>query len=185
MQISMDLLNTTGKRIRALRNDYHLTQEELTRQLNKAGVDAGRSYISILENSSKVPSGEVIQALARVLKTTSDYLLLLTDDPFRPGEIDEEARQVSDQEWDLVTALRSLPDPDRLTLMEMTKELIGVARRQRQRTGRSMTDLAPALPASQVPPLPRSREELASYVLALPEELMEELRSAIESLRRK
>jgi transcriptional regulator with XRE-family HTH domain len=122
-----DLLNTTGKRIQRLRKDLDLTQTEVARQMAKRGTKINPSYLSMIEGSNKVPSGEVLRGLAQVLQTTTDYLLQLTDDPLVPGALDEDARDVSDHEWELVTALRGLPDPDRLTLYEMVKELIGVA----------------------------------------------------------
>lgn len=56
----MDLLNTTGKRIRVLRNDLGLTQGEVMQQLESVGVAVDRSYLSILERTDRVPNGEVI-----------------------------------------------------------------------------------------------------------------------------
>lgn len=180
-----DPLNTTGKRIRVLRGDLDLTQGALTREMSKLGVDINQSYISSLETTTKIPSGEVLRGLAQALNTTTDYLLLLTDDPLVPGELDEETREVGDQEWELITALRSLPDPDRLTLYEMIQEMIGVARRQRQRTGRALVDLSPAVPVAQVPRVPRSRDDLVALLSVLPEEVLEELLSGAAGLIRK
>ena len=84
--IGQEWTNTTGKRIRLLRQDLDLTQEELTRRLQLDGVSIGRSYISVLERSDKMPSGEVLAGLARALKTTTDYLLLRTEDAAQPEE---------------------------------------------------------------------------------------------------
>ena len=87
-------LDTVGKRIRILRQDLDLNQAELVTALEKHGIAVGRSYISELERSDKVPSGTVLTVLARVLGTTTDYLLLLTDDPNPPHE--QEEQQIED-----------------------------------------------------------------------------------------
>lgn len=77
-----DMLATFGKRLRVLRNEQGLTQGDLIDILERRyGVTVGRSYISILEGGEKMPSGEIVAAMARALKTTSDYLLLLSDNP--------------------------------------------------------------------------------------------------------
>lgn len=178
-----DLLNSTGKRIKLLRHDLDLTQEELRRRLHLAGVDIHQSYISSLERSNSLPSGEVLAGLAKVLGTTADYLLLLSDDPLIPGEPDEDARTVTDDEWSLVTALRSLPDADRLGLLEMIQGMIDVAVRQRQRTGRPLTDTVPR--TTQVPRVPRSREDLVALLSVLPDSVLDELAGVAGEIIRK
>lgn len=92
--MSAHFLDTVGKRIRILRQDLDLNQAELVTALEKHGIAVGRSYISELERSDKVPSGTVLAGLARVLGTTTDYLLLLTDDPNPPHE--QEEQQIED-----------------------------------------------------------------------------------------
>lgn len=180
-----DPLNTTGKRIRVCRTELGLTQGALAHELAKLGVAVDQSYISSLETTNKIPSGTVLRGLAKVLQTTTDYLLMLTEDALIPGELDEEAREVSDQEWELVTALRSLPDPDRLTLFEMIREMIGVAQRQRRKTGRALTETLPAVPATQVPRVPRTRDDLTALLSALPEDVLEELLSGAAGIIRR
>lgn len=74
--MSMKLLNTTGRRIRALREqeDINMNQDELARRLN-----VSNAFLSDIErDKKKLPLGMVIE-LARILRTTTDYLLLLTD----------------------------------------------------------------------------------------------------------
>jgi transcriptional regulator with XRE-family HTH domain len=93
--------NTTGKRVRLLRLDLGATQGEVAKLLQKNGVDVGRTYVSEIERSNRMPSGEVIAGLARVFNTTSDYLLRLTDNPFRPtraaaGDLTPDERDISD-----------------------------------------------------------------------------------------
>lgn len=92
--MSVHFLDTVGKRIRILRQDLNLNQAELVNALEKHGIAVGRSYISELERSDKVPSGTVLAGLARVLGTTTDYLLLLTGDPNPPHE--QEEQQIED-----------------------------------------------------------------------------------------
>jgi transcriptional regulator with XRE-family HTH domain len=83
-------LDTFGKRVRILRQERGWTQNQLIDALKTVGVDIGRSYVSEWERTDKMPSGEVVAALARVLETTADYLLLLTDD----AEIVENTQEV-------------------------------------------------------------------------------------------
>ena len=76
------MLNTFGRRLRILREDAGLTQNELReRVLERTGVTMGISYISEIERNDRAPSVTVAAALARGLDTSLDYLTLLTDDP--------------------------------------------------------------------------------------------------------
>ncbi len=177
----MDMLNTTGKRIRLLRGDLDLTQEELTRQVKKLGVDVGRSYISILERSDSVPGGEVIRGLAQVLHTTTDYLLLLTDDPLIPGEPDEDVREVGDEEWALLLELRRLPEVDRRSLLKVIYELVGFGRQQAERAGRPFSET----PLRGLPRPPQSREDLATLLSSLPDSALDELVARSADILRK
>ena len=77
---------TFGGRVRLLREDAELTQDQVTDALAALGVTIGRSYISEIERSKKMPNGEVIAGLARVLRTTADYLLCLSESPDAPGD---------------------------------------------------------------------------------------------------
>ena len=92
--MTKQFFDTVGKRIRLLRQDLDLNQATLVSELKKLGVEIGSSYISELERTDKVPSGTVLAGLARVLGTTTDYLLLLTDDPNPPHE--QEEHQIED-----------------------------------------------------------------------------------------
>ena len=73
---------TFGLRLRSLRQERNLRQVELAAQMEERyGVVISSSYLSELERSEKRPSPEVIAAIARVLDTSTDFLLALTDDP--------------------------------------------------------------------------------------------------------
>lgn len=82
----INLLNTTGKRVRILRQDLGMDQKELSLELKKVGVDVGQTTVSRIERDVSDPGSSVIAAIAKVLGTTTDYLLLLTDDPLPPKE---------------------------------------------------------------------------------------------------
>ncbi len=73
-------LDTVGKRIRILRQDLNMSQIELATEMSKLGVNVSNGYISELEGKDKVPSAKVLGALARVLGTSTDYLLMLTEE---------------------------------------------------------------------------------------------------------
>ncbi|MCB0055412.1 MAG: helix-turn-helix transcriptional regulator [Caldilineaceae bacterium] len=86
-------LNSTGKRVRLLRDDLDLTQNQLLEALGTLGIHISRGRLSQIENSDAPPSGEILRALAAALGTSADYLLLLTDDavpPFDASTLAEE-----------------------------------------------------------------------------------------------
>ena len=115
-------LDTVGKRIRILRQDLDLNQAELVTALEKHGIAVGRSYISELERSDKVPSGTVLAGLARVLGTTTDYLLLLTEDPNPPHE--QEEQQIEDAlARELLTVYMTLAADKKAMLLYLAKAL--------------------------------------------------------------
>lgn len=78
----MALLDTLGKRIKALRADRGMSQKDLA-----ALISTAQSHLSEIE-ADGVPrvSGELLARIAAGLSTTTDYLLLLTDDPVAAGE---------------------------------------------------------------------------------------------------
>lgn len=79
--MALGLFGTTGKRIRLLRDSKDMNQKDLQGALRGHGIEVGTSFLSQLESSKKYPSLEMVVALARVLGTTTDFLLMLTDDP--------------------------------------------------------------------------------------------------------
>jgi transcriptional regulator with XRE-family HTH domain len=126
------LLNTVGKRIRILRQDMGYSQEGLTYELANIGVEMGRSYISELERTGKVPSGDIIAGLAKVLGTTTDYLLLMTEDPF-PSKSAETAIHIEEdvdpkQIQRLIDEFSDLPQSDQTMLIELATKLRAAAK---------------------------------------------------------
>src|SRR3990172_8205833 len=81
--------DTFGKRLRILREDLSLSQKDVAHALRQQGLPITNQYISKLERGYKTPSGEIVAGLARVLHTTTDYLLLLTD----AGESPDDSEQ--------------------------------------------------------------------------------------------
>lgn len=59
-----------GKRLRALRNNAGLTQEQLSKKLRLT-----KSVISAYENDIRMPSYDVLVALSRIFRVSTDYLL--------------------------------------------------------------------------------------------------------------
>lgn len=107
---------TTGKRVKLLREDFDWSQEFLTDLIEKQyGVKIGQSYVSHMENNRTKPTGVVLAALARALRTTTDYLFLLTDDPQRLEDrfvaLSEEAEQAS-------TVIDGLPPQERAKCLD-------------------------------------------------------------------
>lgn len=79
--MALDLYGSTGKRIRLMRDGRGMNQKQLQAALKEHGIKVGTSFLSQIESSNKQPSLGLLVALARILKTTTDYLLMLTDNP--------------------------------------------------------------------------------------------------------
>ncbi len=83
----MDNLESTGGRIKALRRREGLTQKDLSILLQQErGIEVGVSFLSQIESGTKSPSIDLVGALADVLHTSVDYLLLRSADAAAPGE---------------------------------------------------------------------------------------------------
>jgi HTH-type transcriptional regulator, competence development regulator len=74
-----------GDRLRKLRLDKKLTQEELGKKINVTKVS-----ISGYENGNRTPDTETLQKLADFFNVTTDYLLGRTDKPNPPEGDDKE-----------------------------------------------------------------------------------------------
>ena len=79
-------LNSMGKRLRIHREDMGISQTELAQRMERYGVNVRSAHISGIERRGKAPSVPVLAAIARALNTSSDYLLMLSDDPSPYGE---------------------------------------------------------------------------------------------------
>lgn len=76
-----ELLDTLGKRVRVMRERQHYSQVELAEILTRMGIATSNSNLSKIEAGRGVPSLELLRALAEVLQTSADFLLLLSDNP--------------------------------------------------------------------------------------------------------
>ncbi|KIQ93387.1 HTH-type transcriptional regulator immR [Anoxybacillus thermarum] len=74
-----------GDRLKRLRLEKKLTQEELGKKINVTKVS-----ISGYENGNRTPDTETLQKLADFFNVTTDYLLGRTDDPNPPESDNEE-----------------------------------------------------------------------------------------------
>lgn len=81
-------LNTFGKRVYYLRKDagYSTQLAFLDALRDQTDVSFSQGRWSEVENGDDIPNGRVVAAVADLLNTTADFLLLRTDDPFPPGE---------------------------------------------------------------------------------------------------
>jgi transcriptional regulator with XRE-family HTH domain len=70
-----------GQRIRQLRESLGYTQDDLAEKISVAVLQINR-----YENNKTKPNGDIVARLARVLHTSTDYLLGLTDD-FSPTSL--------------------------------------------------------------------------------------------------
>lgn len=86
-----------GNRLRKIREEARLTQEELAEMIGLGVIQINR-----YENGKTEPNGEIIANLAKALNISSDYLLGLADDP-TPAFL---AGGLSARERAIVAALR-------------------------------------------------------------------------------
>ena len=64
---AVNLRDTFGKRVRILRTDVGMTQNELVDTLERFGSPVGRSYLSAIETTDRTPTGDVIAGIAKAL----------------------------------------------------------------------------------------------------------------------
>jgi len=78
-----------GERISQLREQHHLTQEELANKLS-----ISRASLSHYEKNRRVPDYEVLDRIADIFQVTVDYLIGRTDDPH--PTVNEHVKQFED-----------------------------------------------------------------------------------------
>lgn len=129
--MALSLFNSTGKRVRALRTDKDLNQTQLAAELQKRGIEVGRSFVSQVEGGFKQPPLDMLVALAKILGTTTDYLLLLTDDPMpaRSTEaqivIDVASRSERALLEDWVDLMQDVEPERRKSILDAVRLLVG------------------------------------------------------------
>lgn len=95
-------------RIRELRKEKNLTQQELATALNLT-----RASICQYELNKQRPSNAVIKSIAMYFNVSIDYLMELSDDRTPPASIQEEAQEhilgvfsaATKEEWGIIAAL--------------------------------------------------------------------------------
>lgn len=88
------LFGSTGRRLKIMRSDLGLNIVDVARLVGDTGVKLSASALSRFERDEVSPPGDVLAGLARVLGTSADYLVLLTDDPLPRAEAGD-ARMLS------------------------------------------------------------------------------------------
>lgn len=71
----MDKRNIVGSRVADRRQRQGMTQTDLMNQLNKHGVEITRTAVTKLETGFRCVRDYEVVALAKILKTTPQYLL--------------------------------------------------------------------------------------------------------------
>ena len=107
-------LETTGERIQWLRKRKGLTQVELAKRLGVSNV-----FLSDMEKGIKPPIERVVQ-LAGLLGTTSDFLLLLTDDPM-PRNGEDEPIYFSSEADEIARLIDAMPPWKRSEALHMVR----------------------------------------------------------------
>jgi len=107
-----------GDRIKQKRQSAGLTQEELATRLGSS-----QQQIYKYERGVNEPSASVIFELARILNTTSDWLLGLTDNDERPLRDD---RDLSIRERSIIAAMRQGTLEDMLRAYLANDDTVGV-----------------------------------------------------------
>ena len=108
-------MSLVGQRIRERRARLRMSQSDLADRLHTS-----QKQISKYENGVNDPSSRVRMELARELDTTSDYLLGLTEDPYRP------LRNINDLdsgERELLMIYRSQAPKERERILNVLKAM--------------------------------------------------------------
>lgn len=100
-------------RIRDRRSELGLSQEELALQ-----IGSSQKQVSKYETGKNNPTSDVLDALADVLNTTSDYLLGRTDNPERPLRNEQDLDEI---EREAIEILRSKKPADRKRVVEIMR----------------------------------------------------------------
>lgn len=82
----IDLKKQIGARIKQLRTELNLTQEQLASKLKSV---KGKSSIANYENGSNLPSDEVKLQMCNIFNCSLDYLLCKSDVKNPGGQIDD------------------------------------------------------------------------------------------------
>jgi len=108
-----------GERLKYLRQQKFMTQDELALDLEELGCSATtKSAISQYENNKRLPETKALVIISKYFNVSSDYLLCL-DNPGCPSTLVESTKD----ELDLITKYRSLGKKQKLMINTYTKAL--------------------------------------------------------------
>lgn len=107
-----------GERIRLLRTQENMTQDELGKIL---GV--GKTTVSQYESETRTPDAAMLDRLATVFRVSVDYLLGRTDDPTPPPARHDEAVE-SKAAHRIDDPLADLPEEARRSLREFQEYVL-------------------------------------------------------------
>ena len=72
-----EMLRSFGRRFQLLRQDKDLSQTAIAAMLQGYGISITASHLSLVEKNKRNVSVDLLVALARLLETSTDYLLVL------------------------------------------------------------------------------------------------------------
>lgn len=111
-----EMLRSFGRRFQLLRQDKDLSQTAIAAMLQGYGITITPSHLSLVEKNKRNVSVDLLVALARLLETSTDYLLVLTDDPSPPDKSDV-VPYLSREADDMAQLMDSLPPETRRMLL--------------------------------------------------------------------
>jgi transcriptional regulator with XRE-family HTH domain len=124
-------INTTGKRIKYLREtvNHWKGKEFLEELLGRTGEQVQSSTLTNHEKDTAMPGYKTLVNYAKTLGTTTDFLLLLTDDPSQDKKSDrnvvievrgEEDRRIVEE---IGSALEEMPVGDLRLILDVVRRL--------------------------------------------------------------
>jgi transcriptional regulator with XRE-family HTH domain len=136
LKTMMKFLNSTGKRVKLLREDLHMTQTEVIEALRQKGKSISQASLSRLESDNS-DEGQLIAALADLYNVTTDYLLMRTESTLTLEEETEEREKILKERsigYDLdpkmkrlaqklIAAFTQLSSRDQLLLLNMVETM--------------------------------------------------------------
>lgn len=67
--------NLVGLRLKDLRKEHNLSQRDLARQLQLAGIDMDKNVITRIETNKRYVTDLELKALTEIFQVTYDYLI--------------------------------------------------------------------------------------------------------------
>lgn len=119
-----------GNRVKELRERLGMTQSDVQAQLAQRGVEVHQAHVSKIERHARMPSVEVLRALADVLETNTDYLLGRSDDDSPPSDREDQVIATIEDPTEravvqaLVDALARSPRSEKIYIAELIQRLL-------------------------------------------------------------